>query len=312
MLFKASAPGSLMLLGEYAVLHRKLALVCAVDKRMHVSVQPRADRKIFITSALGSLETDLNQLVIAAPFQFVLASLIEFKKHLRQGCDITIESEFSSTIGFASSAAVTVACVKALVAWLDLSFTDSDLIRSARKIVRNVQGLGSGADVAACVLGGMVSYRAEPLSFEKLASVYPLTVIYSGKKTPTVEAVQTVQKKFSMMPQLFKQILSGIHQCASLGVESVRQKNWVQLGEILNVQQGLMDALGVNTTTLNHIIDVLRLQPAILGAKISGSGLGDCVVALGNVSTNNITNLPSTAQIIQVAMSQRGVECEKS
>ena len=39
MLFKASAPGSLMLLGEYAVLQGKSALVCAIDKRMMVSTK---------------------------------------------------------------------------------------------------------------------------------------------------------------------------------------------------------------------------------------------------------------------------------
>ncbi len=38
MRLKASAPGSLMLLGEYGVLYGKHALVCAIDKRIVISI----------------------------------------------------------------------------------------------------------------------------------------------------------------------------------------------------------------------------------------------------------------------------------
>ena len=49
----------------------------------------------------------------------------------------------------------------------------------------------------------------------------------------------------------------------------------------MNVAQGLMDAIGVNNAMLATLVHGLREDPAVLGAKISGSGLGDCVVALG-------------------------------
>src|SRR5437762_2389846 len=86
MLFKASAPGSLMLLGEYAVLQGKHAVVCAIDKRMTVSLSPRQDTQICLTSSLGQFETDLAKLQITPPFQFVLAALNAVKKHMKQGC----------------------------------------------------------------------------------------------------------------------------------------------------------------------------------------------------------------------------------
>lgn len=311
MLFKTSAPGSLMLLGEYAVLHHKQALVCAIDKRIHVSLRPRDDEKIIIKSALGHLETDLTAFAVEPPFQFVLAALYEFKNKLTQGCDITIESEFSATVGFASSAAVTVACVTAISAWLNMSLTEVDLIHTARKIVRNVQGLGSGADVAACVLGGMVVYAAQPFYAEKLSHTCPITVVYSGSKTPTAEAVNFVTKKFAMQPELFQAIMNSIHQCVVAGVDLVKKSHWSSLGEIMDVQQGLMAALGVNTTILNEIIECLQQSSSIMGAKISGSGLGDCVVALGEVDENHLAKLPAAAQVIKVAMTQRGVECEQ-
>ena len=44
----------------------------------------------------------------------------------------------------------------------------------------------------------------------------------------------------------------------------------------------IMDAIGVNNATLSDIVERLRSLPGMHGAKISGSGLGDCVVALGH------------------------------
>jgi mevalonate kinase len=301
MLFKASAPGSLMLLGEYAVLHGEYAVVSAVNRRMTVTLSPRTDHVITITSALGTYQTNLSQLEIAAPFQFVLASLIKFKNKLKYGCDIVIESEFSHQIGFASSAAVTVAMVAALFNWLNIPYSETELVKYSRDIVRTVQGVGSGADVAACVLGGIVAYCAEPFSIEKLNHTYPISVMYSGSKTPTIEAISTVQKKFSDQPALYKQLIGSIGICARDGIAAIKNQDWQSLGKVMDLQQGLMNELGVNTDALNHNINELRSQPGILGAKISGSGLGDCVVGLG---THDHVSL-------DIVISQQGVQCEK-
>lgn len=309
MSYKASAPGSLMLLGEYAILHGKQALVCAVNKRMTVTLRPRVDNKIQIQSVLGFLETDLKHLKVVSPFQFVLAVLSKYRKHLPSGFDLHIEAEFSDQIGFGSSAAVTVATLSVLYAWLGKTLSAIDSIREARAIVQKVQGLGSGADVAACVLGGMVAYKMQSLSAEKLPHMHPLTVVYSGYKTPTVEAVNQVRQRYLAQPKVFKSLFQAMEFCTAEGIQAVRQQQWKNLGAVMNIQQGLLDALGVNTPLLHAIVDSLRQQPAILGAKISGSGLGDCLVGLGAAT------LPVWAdnkvQTLSVAMTMQGVVCEK-
>lgn len=326
MLFKASAPGSLMLLGEYAVLNNKLALVCAVDKRMTVTLSPRSDTQVTISSKLGEYSKEISQLAIEPPFQFVLATLKKFQKKLPSGCDIQINSEFSDKIGFASSAAVTVATLVVLAKWLGLPFANQNhpddvdfraqhlaklkLARIARDIIREVQGLGSGADVAACVFGGIIAYRPKPLSIEKLPYVYPITVVYSGSKTPTVEVVTRVKKSFADTPELFKQICQAIDHCAERGRQAIYNQNWTDLGKIMNVQQGLMDALGVNTEHLNKIIHRLRAQPDIFGVKISGSGLGDCVIGLGNHDQGSLS-FETGMFSIPVEVARQGVYCEE-
>jgi mevalonate kinase len=301
MRLKASAPGSLMLLGEYAVLYGKPALVCAIEQRIAVTLTPRRDQRIEIYSALhGHHVTDLTQLEIKKPFHFVLAVLKQFQGKLKYGCDLEITSDFSDQMGFGSSAAVTVATLAVLVTWLNIRMSPHNLTRQGRNAVLQVQGMGSGADIAASVYGGIVSYQAQPMIAEKLAATHPLTAWYAGYKTPTVEAIKQVQAYFATHPQLFKQLTNSIGQCAADGTQCVRKGEWTRLGEIMNMQQGLMESLGVNTPQLREMVDTLRAQTSVLGAKISGSGLGDCVIGLGaaNVGT-------------PLTMSLQGVHCEK-
>ncbi len=300
-----------MLLGEYAVLHGHHALVCAIDKYMSVTLTPRDDEKIIIDSALGHYETSLNNLQGITPFQFVLTAINSLKKYLSHGCHLKIESEFSSTVGFASSAAVTVATLTVLSEWLELSLSKSDLIKLGRDVVREVQGAGSGADIAASVLGGIVHYRMEPFIAEKLSLTYPLTVVYSGYKTKTAIAIKQVQVRFADLPEIFANLMKTINACVIQGIDALNQQNWQKFANLMNIQQGLMDALGVNTAAMQSVIILLKQQPNLLGAKISGSGLGDCLVALGESLLDPDVLRASGAQQIKVSMNQEGVGCEK-
>jgi mevalonate kinase len=309
MQLKASAPGSLMLLGEYAVLYGKHAMVCAVDKRITVTLTPRDDDKINIHSNLhGQFSTRLSYLQIEKPFHYVLSTVKHYQAKLKRGFDLEIHSDFSDTIGLGSSAAVTVATLATIVTWLGMRMLPIDLVRQGRNIIREVQGVGSGADVAASVYGGIVGYQAQPLIAEKLSVTHPLTVMYSGYKTPTPDAIAQVQAYFAAHPNIFREITNSISQCAQDGMVCVRKSEWKKLGDIMNMQQGLMESLGVSTELLRNMVVDLRQQASISGAKISGAGLGDCVIGLGEAQADyTYANL----QRIPVAMSLQGVHCEK-
>ncbi len=309
---KTSAPGSTMLLGEYAVLHEGWALVCAVDQRVSVELIPRADDQIEIISSLGTHKTTVKQLELVPPFQFVIAVLKKFQKQLKNGCTLNIQSEFSEKIGLASSAAVTVATLYAMMKWLKFSDAPMQLIRDARSIIQQVQGNGSGADVAACVLGGAVAYHKQPLAAEKLSCPFIFNLIYSGHKTPTSIAVNQVETYFASYPVLYKQLLRAIDACAQQGIAALKSKNQEALGQVMTIQQGLMQALGVNTPILQGIVDELISMPTILGAKISGSGFGDSIISLGTLNEDYISRFaPQGAKQIPMKIATEGVRYEK-
>lgn len=297
-----------MLMGEYAVLHGHTALVAAIDKRITIELTPHSSSDVAIESHLGERKFPLSNLTIHAPFQFVLATFQKFKKKLTSGCKIKITSEFSDQVGFASSAAVTVALIAVLDQWLGLNLSPMDILKYGRKIIRSVQGLGSGADIAASVFGGVIAYKARPLTVEKLAFSYPLTVVYSGYKTPTPVVVRKVEERFFQVPHLYKLICSTIGAISLSAKEAILYKDWKLLGKLMDIQQSLMKTLGVTTPQLESIVYTLTMQPNILGVKISGSGLGDCLIGLGPVESQYFSN--NKISEIPVGITNHGVKCE--
>ena len=270
-----------MLLGEHAVLHGRLAVVCAVNRRVRAALRPRGDREIRIVSALGEHRTDLDAFAASPKLNFAMAALADYRARFKTGFELEFGSEFSHTIGFGSSAAVTVVTHAAVRSWLGEADDHLALFRAARQTVRDVQGAGSGADVAASVFGGIIGYRAEPLEIFPHVVSHPLTAVYSGAKMRTPEVIAIVEARRKMEPEKFEAIFLAMEKTSIDALEALKKNDWPRFGKILDAGQGLMEAIGVSNEKLGAIVAALRADPGILGAKISGSGLGDCAVGLG-------------------------------
>lgn len=308
MSYKAKAPGSLMLLGEYAVLDGHPAIVAAINQFIEVTITPRSDSQIYIQSALGQYHTSLTALHVQAPFEYVLTALAQ---DLPSGCDIVISGNCESGIGLGSSAAVTVATLQAINTWLKKTITAADLWHQALSVIHRVQGNGSGADIAASIYGGVIYFKNNPFQVEKITTDLPICCVYSGNKLKTAHAIEQLQIRRQQQPDFFAAIEKNIAQLTIDAVPFIKNKNWPALGMIFNQAQQAMISLGVSNDLLNTLIDKLGEQSSIFGAKISGSGLGDCVIGLGTFS-NNIFPIDAWQQQmgvrqIPVAISATGV-----
>lgn len=270
-IIKASAPGSLMLLGEHAVLHGRRALVCAIDQRMSVSRTLLDEPILKIDSALGQYESPLDQLEDHPDFRFVLDAVKQYPPG--QGIGLKITSDFPSDIGFGSSAAVTLATHAALAG---NAKNKLDLFRRALATVHRVQGRGSGADVAASVFGGVVAYRADPQEISPMCEEFPLTAVYSGAKMKTADVIRHLEEKRALNAGYFEKIFDRMD--ASVG-EVIA--DFTSLGKQLMLNQKLMEEMGLCNAALAEIIGIF--QTLEIPAKISGSGLGDCAIGLGKV-----------------------------
>lgn len=303
-----------MLLGEHAVLHDKQAMVLAVNRRIHVTLSPRQDKLMIIQSALGNLECSIETLNVQKPFDFVITSILPFKHLLKQGFELSIMSDFSDEVGLGSSAAVSVAVIAVLSQWLEaevqaqqsLENRQQRLFQQALEVIRSVQGFGSGADAAASVFGGILLYQQSgPYPLKRFSETVPITVIYSGAKTPTAVVVAQVEALCARYPSVIAALYETIDAMVRQASLALDASNNADLGVLMNMQHACMTALGVNNAALEAIIAYLRQQPGIQGAKISGSGLGDCVIALGTCMTEDLRTMPGIK--MDVSVSPQGV-----
>lgn len=283
-----------MLMGEHAVLHGKQALASAVNKRIRVHKRIRSDDQIIIHSSLGTYQSNRKELLPDPRFTFVLACL----QGTPLGLELTIESEFSHEVGLGSSAAV---CVATLGSLYGPTITPKELFDKSIHIVRQVQHVASGADVAASVFGGIVLYRMTPCQITPLAKTLPLTLIYSGSKMKTKEVIERVLQSKNKHPDLFDAIFCAIDMATQEAKTAILQGNYEALGRLFSLHHGLQDAIGTCNQNLAEIVHALQNTVGIYGAKISGSGLGDCAIGLGRAC------LDIKYQQIPVEVSEQGV-----
>ncbi len=300
---KVTAPGSIMLMGEHAVLLGHRAIACAVDKKIQVSLIPRSDNVVVIRSALADYQADLEHLPADSRLSFVIFAIRQVSASLSSGFELDIHSEFSHTVGLGSSAAVTAAVVKALSVYLKEKLPLRQLFERALAVIHGVQGRGSGTDLAASVYGGLIGYTVKPPQISALNGLPPISLFYAGYKTKTPDVLARVAEHTKAFPDLYSSLYQLMNDTTVKAEDAIQKQNWGELGLLMNVYQGLMDALGVNDATLSDIVYSLRRSDVIMGAKISGSGLGDCVIALG---ADESLSLPYES--IAVAVSGDGVE----
>ena len=166
----ASAPGKVVLSGEYAVLDGAPAVCMAVDRRAQVIVEDH-DEDHHIVTAPGYTESTgrfktangvVQWLVGGEDFKLVedlwRTARIDTARNYSfvLNTEDFIDDESRAKIGIGSSAALMTALTAALC---DVTGIDDDAGSIAFAAHRAFQkGLGSGVDIACCSLGGLVEY----------------------------------------------------------------------------------------------------------------------------------------------------------
>lgn len=279
---KVSAPGKLMLLGEHAVVYGYPSIVTAISERLFVEPgEPQGDTR-FIDAAIQMWGN----------------------KNIK----ISARSSFSGKYGFGSSSAVTVATLKMLKPDVD----NQTLFDAAYKIVLDVQGAGSGFDVAAAVYGGTL-YYVKGKTIEVLdVSDMPLVVGYTGEKADTATLVKQVEAKKAANPEKVDRIFTAIASLVEEAKGKMIEGDWERVGRLMDFNQEYLRDLGVSSEKLESLISAAK-EGGAWGAKLSGAGGGDCMIALAPSDKRDaickaIEN--AGGEVIDVKASAEGVRIE--
>ncbi len=265
-----SAPGKLLLLGEHAVVYGYPCLVAAVDMRLSVTVSIIESGQTSI-HAPDSADTRLVEAAVAiakTAWEIVGPFIIETK------------SSFSGKYGFGSSAAVVVATLYALAVESEKSVSKEELFHNAFAAIQTIQPQASGADVAAAIWGGIIRYSKNGEKIDSLAvTSVPLVVAYSGEKADTPAIVAEVAEKKKQYSASVEKIFLAMSQLVSQGKIAIEAGEWDRFGVTMNFTQEYLRDLGVSSTIIESLLKAAS-DAGAWGAKLSGAGRGDCIIAL--------------------------------
>jgi len=329
-----------MLLGEHAVVYNHPCLVTAVDQRMRATVEV-INEPIFELHAPDVSISDykkpmkeIGQGNVSKGAKFVEVAIANLFSHpelvsgsrakvrfrnkfgmtKEMGIRVTTKSEFSSEFGFGSSSAVTACAVKGLCELFNIRLSQREIFDLSYKTVLDIQGKGSGFDIAAAVYGGTLYFVTggkviEPLNIKSL----PLTVGYSGVKSDTVTLINKVKESFVNRQDRLNAIYNGIENLVNQAKDALIKMDWKRLGELMNKNQDLLRELGVSIEKLDNMIKA-TLSAGAYGAKLSGAGGGDCMIAI--VSKDNEQEvkdgiIQAGGKVVNIKTNAEGVRIEK-
>lgn len=302
-----SAPGKLLLLGDHAVVYGYPLLVTAVNERLSVSIEKTPSQSVEIY-APDSPDTRFVDKAIAVVCDRLGVS--------QKGLRITTKSSFTGIYGFGSSSAVTVATVHALYAFFGNELSKKELFTTAWEIVQSVQTVGSGFDVAAASFGGTISYvkgggHLEEVPF--LDQSVCLVVGYSGQKANTVALVKEVAQKREKQKEKVDRIFAAIGQLVLEAEKAMREGDWQKVGTYMNFNQNYLENLGVSNAKLESLTTAAN-ESGAYGAKLSGAGGGDCMIALCPIAKKTAVEQAITnagGQVLAVSPNAPGSQREK-
>ena len=295
MSVEATAPGKVILFGEHSVVYKGPAIVLAIDKRAKVKVNRRQDKRIYFDSldlGFAGFFEDGNYIPVRGEAwrgRRLEALLVSATKTMEQlgvesGLDLIVRSEIPIAAGLGSSAAICVAIVAAVGELLDGGLSNREICDLAYEGEKVVHGTPSGVDNNISTFGGILRYErgAEMERFE-LEGGLPFVIGNSRRKRSTRRLVGRVRALRERETDLVEGMIESMAEVSGRGLEALIERDLRRLGDLMNINHGLLASLGVSIAKLDLMVHASRGAGAY-GAKLTGAGGGGCMIALSEPS----------------------------
>ena len=187
-----------------------------------------------------------------------------------------IDSAIPEKRGMGSSAAISIAAIRAVFDYFEAELPHDvlEILVNRAEMIAHMNP--SGLDAKTCLSDQPIRF-IKNVGFEELAmdlSAY-LVIADTGVYGHTREAIQVVESKGKeALPFLY-----ALGELTQQAEEAIKARDAVMLGEILTKAHGNLKEIGVSSLEADALVET-ALQHGALGAKMSGGGLGGCIIAL--------------------------------
>ena len=277
---RQSACGKIILLGEHAVVYGRSAIALPVPLAVEAAVQKGGDGVNILIPRWGlEQKVHSNSQGIAG----ILGHLLEELELADENMIIEVFPHVPRAMGLGGSSALAVAILRALSHTYQLRLTDGRINDLAFECEKAAHGTPSGVDNTVATYGTPLCYRRteDGPRFDTLKVGQPLQLVVgiTGKESLTADTVAKVRASWQQYPDRYESIFDQIQQLTEAGVDAMVGGRLQELGELMNLCHGYLNALQLSTPELEELIHIARTNGA-LGAKLTGGGGGGSMIAL--------------------------------
>jgi len=324
-MIRASAAGRVNLIGEHTDYNAGLVLPTPIPQRTRVTLQPRADDRVVVTSReLGArAEYQLgHERRTGTWLDYVMgcSHVLRLAGHGVGGCALDIESDVPVGSGLSSSAALELAVLRALREAYALPIADLALALLGQRAEVDLVGAPVGAmDQLAASLGTLgaalfIDCRDLAIRSIELPAV-DLVVIGSGLRHDHAAGDYRVRRMECdeaarrlgvatlrdaglgadgvaairrLPPPLDRRARHVVTENARVlaAVDAIRTGDVAELGAILKAGHvSMRDDFEASLPAIDELVAIASADPAIHGARITGGGFGGAIVALARAGT---------------------------
>jgi mevalonate kinase len=281
----ASAPGKVILFGEHAVVYGRPAIaapITQVKARAAVTANPRgAPGEVLVQAPDIDLVSALAELDPTHPLAAAIngvASALKVK-HL-PACTVKITSTIPVAAGLGSGAAVSVAVIRAVSAFLGHPLPDEKVSALTFEVEKIYHGTPSGIDNTVVTYARPVCFvKGKPIEMLKVGRPFSLVIGDTGLASPTALAVGEVRKAWQANKDQYEAYFDSIGAIAQSARQAIESGGIELLGPLMDANHGILRKMGVSCAELDALVMAARKAGA-WGAKLCGAGRGGNMIAL--------------------------------
>lgn len=286
--------GKIILLGEHSVVYGYHAIAAPLNLSIRAEVtRPSKERELIISGwDSDPAAHDPAGAELAARVAILIANRLGLGE---EKAKVEVFPDLPRASGLGASAALAVAVIRALAHSYHLELSDQQVSDLAFECEQVVHGTPSGIDNTVATFGETILFRRAEggNEIEHLSSSTPIPVVIglTGVRSLTAETVGRVHEGWQKNPGHYDAIFQEIDGLVMTGVEAFRSGDLSALGEVMNLNHGLLNALQVSSPELETLVDLARRSGA-LGAKLTGGGGGGAMIAIAE--PDRIQNVAAT------------------
>lgn len=198
---------------------------------------------------------------------------------------VEVKSELPVSMGLGSSGALSVACAKVLLQSAHRSVDPAVVSALAFEMEKEFHGTPSGVDHTTSARGELVFYRRPVGSTVGVAETVkplkplPVVIAIAGARQGTKGTVAALRTRRDRWPARYGRMFEHIAELVTEARDAIEAGDLESVGDLMNMNQGLLSALGLSSPRIEEVVHALRGAGA-LGAKLTGAG-GDGGACIG-------------------------------